>query len=1079
MSDVEQNYFTCTLGHALQRKQQGVELETSVKTITDLIEDQAKKQPEAPALGFANFKTTDLSDDVPNNVSFRELRHLSISAASHLLSHVAPATEDASESYIALLCRSSMDFVMTWLGLMRLGYAVLLMAPQLEPPAIRHLCSSLSINIIFVDDTYADRTAEVKEQIKVVRVPRYWKDKPSTSLDPQRLSRPSETAFICHTSGTSSGLPKPIPQTQFGVVAALPRFSGQGKPATFSTTPLYHGGLADTCRAWTSGAMIWFFPEGLAPITGTTLVSALKFAQQHSTTPVKYFTSVPYILQLLGEEDEGVQLLQGMDLVGVGGAALPPSIGDKLVESGVNLLSRMGSAECGFLMSSHRDYRLDKDWQFLRPVNLPELVSFEPRDGGLSELIVQPKWPFLTKTNRDDGSYATADLFEPHSSIPNAWRYHSRADAQIALANGKKFDPSPMETSILAATSLLQDVLIFGAGRDYPGILLFPTTNELREDQVVDAVWPTIEEMNSSTQSHARLSKSMLVAVPVGNDAKPLEKSSKGTILRRQAQERYAEEIDSAYNSGSSVTRLQRSASFSQLVSAVQDCFARVLDREVDLERDLYQQGVDSISCVKIRRAIESVCVPEARRPLPLNVIYDQGTVSALCKYLQHLRGGSQAEDDNNDTSRGTLMDKLVQRYGSFADDTPRIYHKNKKVVVLTGATGLLGAHILLLLQNDPAVDKVYCLLRAKTPQEAAQRIRDALSMRGLPSANGDSKSNAKRCDVVCLPCNLSSEDLGLSQEHHDALIKEATVYIHAAWTVNFTLRLESFEDQIAGSRNLIECARKGGAKLLFISSTAAVSSCSGATIPECISNDPSAASPLGYSQSKWVTEQICDSANKSMDASRGTSEPEHGATVAIARVGQLCGNPMGVWNTSEAYPLMLSTASITGCLPDLPHEALDWLPVELAAEAVLDLSLAGKWPSDNSSAGRGTSTPVYHVLNPHKFPNWNDMLRWMKEEGDGPDFELVSRGQWVERLEDAVKTKAPNHPSQSLLAMWKQRYCEAPQGESLDGTSLSGPVFEVQRAQSASATMREVQPVTPERLTKIWRWVHQEIQGA
>ena len=32
------------------------------------------------------------------------------------------------------------------------------------------------------------------------------------------------------------------------------------------------------------------------------------------------------------------------------------------------------------------------------------------------------------KTNRTDGSFATADLFIPHPTIKDAWKYHSRTE---------------------------------------------------------------------------------------------------------------------------------------------------------------------------------------------------------------------------------------------------------------------------------------------------------------------------------------------------------------------------------------------------------------------------------------------------------------------------------------------------------------------------------------------------------------------------------------------------------------------------------------------------------------------------
>lgn len=154
------------------------------------------------------------------------------------------------------------------------------------------------------------------------------------------------------------------------------------------------------------------------PITGANIVRSVTYARSRCPTPVRYFSSVPYILKLLVDECKGIDILQSMELVEVGGAALEPSIGDKLVNLGVNLVSRLGSIEHGFLMSSYRDFIYDKEWQYLRLTEDSTFLSFEPREHGPSELVVKMRWPLIEKTNRDDGSYATGDLFEPNLPYP-------------------------------------------------------------------------------------------------------------------------------------------------------------------------------------------------------------------------------------------------------------------------------------------------------------------------------------------------------------------------------------------------------------------------------------------------------------------------------------------------------------------------------------------------------------------------------------------------------------------------------------------------------------------------------------
>lgn len=433
----------------------------------------------------------------------------------------------------------------------------------------------------------------------------------------------TDIAYLHHTSGTSTGLPKPIQQSHRAAVGVLPCLDGS-REATFTTTPLYHGGIADCFRAWTSGALIWLFPGKEVPITADNILKSLacadRLAESHPVAKIKYFSSVPYVLQMLAAEKEGLRKLQEMEIVGVGGAALPQEVGDDLVRKGVKLISRFGSAECGFLMSSHREYTTDAEWQYLRSSQGSKDLRFEPQADGLSELVILPGWPHMAKRNRPDSSFATADLFEPHPSIPNAWKYHSRADSQLTLITGKKFDPSPLEAAI-ATSTLLEDALVFGNGQQYPGVLLFRSSNalDLSDSKLLDEVWPHIERLNSEGQAHTRLSRPMLVVMPA--KAARLEKSSKGTILRGQAEKTFARQISDAYESAdkamdgdASHEDVHSSVEDDEVPSAVLSIVKSVLNTnaEVPIDIDLFSYGVDSVACMQIRGHLQKV-----RKPLP------------------------------------------------------------------------------------------------------------------------------------------------------------------------------------------------------------------------------------------------------------------------------------------------------------------------------------------------------------------------------------------------------------------------------------------------------------------------------
>ena len=350
------------------------------------------------------------------------------------------------------------------------------------------------------------------------------------------------------------------------------------------------------------------------------------------TPPVKYFSSVPYILQMLGETPDGLSVLQSMEIVGVGGAALPETVGDRLVKQNVSLVSRFGSAECGFLLSSHREYASDKDWQYLRVPDSTHLL-FELEESGLSELIVLSSWPHMAKRNRDDGSYATSDLFQPHQDIKNAWKYHSRSDSQITLLTGKKFDPAPIEDEIKSRSTNIDDIFIFGNGKQVPGAIVFVSrddvTNALKKE-----IWMTLKYVNTTQQPHARVSETMIEII-YKPDAR-LERSSKGTLLRSQAEQRYASNIRRLYEPKQAAENTDQPASNGSVDDIVRKIFSDVVrgDTFAD-DADFFHCGVDSTKATQIRSKLQDVCVQKSKRVLslyiqafghdnlPWNIVYD------------------------------------------------------------------------------------------------------------------------------------------------------------------------------------------------------------------------------------------------------------------------------------------------------------------------------------------------------------------------------------------------------------------------------------------------------------------------
>lgn len=177
---------------------------------------------------------------------------------------------------------------------------------------------------------------------------------------------------------------------------------------------------------------------------------------------------------------------------------------------------------------------------------------------------------------------------------------------------------------------------------------------------------------------------------------------------------------------------------------------------------------------------------------------------------------------------------------------------------------------------------------------------------------------------VTFLSADLSKASLGLDEVTLEELSSRLTVVVHSAWAVNFNLGVRSFESQhIRGAYNLITlCLRaktRRPARFYFCSSiSAAAGTPLPATIQECHIDDLSHAQAMGYARSKLVTEHIIRAAVE-----------KTGMVASVLRIGQIVGDARnGLWNTTEAIPLMLQTAKTLGALPALEEVRVGLTPL-------------------------------------------------------------------------------------------------------------------------------------------------------
>lgn len=624
-------------------------------TIDELIKLRANQEgKDAPIIAYPE-QGTEYNDYTPSQLDQFVERAASFYAASI----AQRITSDDPVQVIGLLGPSDFSYLVSFLAISRLGHSVLLLSTRITDEAHESLLRTTKATTLLYNEAFETTASALTAHNSGLRVMKICDTMalPTTSenVKPARLDTSRETlntSFIIHSSG-STGLPKPIFQTH---KASLYAYSQHFNRVGHITLPLYHNhGICCLFRAIWAGKKIYIYNAKL-PLTSQHLLATLK---EHRDIKILY--AVPYALKLLSETKEGLKLLSELDIVMFGGSACPKPIGDRLVESGVNLVGHYGATELGQLMTSFRNHEEDKGWDWLRVgPNLEPYLKMESRGPNLFELCVTEGWPSKVATNRDDGSYATKDLFEPHPTTPNAWRYYARLDDTLVLENGEKANPLVAE-GVIRQSQFVAEAVVFGANKPQLGAFVIPSAAaNLADEVLLDAVMTYVTQANEVAPSFAQLSRDMIKILP--RDVK-YRKTDKGTVIRAAFYRDFAEHIEAAYIDGVSGSLVLPKH---QLLEFLRGEFARRVtlkkDESFDDNTDLFSLGIDSLQAVQARSSIIKTLKVQAE-DVGRNFVFDFPTLTEMANEILRLQQGAPKQFKLSVEER---MAAMVDKYAVF-----------------------------------------------------------------------------------------------------------------------------------------------------------------------------------------------------------------------------------------------------------------------------------------------------------------------------------------------------------------------------------------------------------------------------
>nr|CAG8993142.1 Non reducing polyketide synthase [Penicillium sclerotiorum] len=356
-------------------------------------------------------------------------------------------------------------------------------------------------------------------------------------------------------------------------------------------------------------------------------------------------------------------------------------------------------------------------------------------------------------------------------------------------------------------------------------------------------------------------------------------------------------------------------------------------------------------------------------------------------------------------------------------------------VVLVTGATGGLGSHIVQKLAEDRTVAQVVCINR-RSSVPAKTRQQDAFLTRGIALTPG------ARAKLRILDTDTSKPQLGLPPHEYSLLVQNVTHLVHNAWPMSGTRPVSGFEPQLQGMRNLLDLTRDAATSrdnvqiaFQFVSSIGVVGFSGEARVPER-SFPLEATLPSGYAEGKWVCERMLD---ETLHQYPNLFRP------MVVRPGQIAGSSKsGYWNPVEHFAFLVKSSQALRVWPDLDG-VLQWIPVDHCAGVAADLVLYKDGPS----------YPIYHIDNPVG-QEWKQMNPVLARVLDIPTDGIIPFKSWIKKVRTSpLIPEAENPAARTGMVDFLS--------DNFERMSCGGLILGTEKAKEHSATMANEGPTNIE----------------
>ena len=573
-------------------------------------------------------------------------------------------------------------------------------------------------------------------------------------------------------------------------------------------------------------------------------------------------------------------------------------------------------------------------------------------------------------TPYDDGYLRTGDL----GFIHNGELYVCGRIKDMIILRGQNYYPQDIENVVEKSSSLIRHncVAAFQIQEDSEPALAIVA--EVKNPKTI----PEARKIAAAVRSYLNVEVAMISFIA----PRAIPRTSSGKIMRHKTKQMW---LQGQFTVLSDFSR-EKDAGKSH--SDIHSSFAELKARYnlTGLESyNLVEAGLDSLDLVVFTHELKELLKDKGAELLARQVdigVIQRVSVAELFglaeqlerapeEALVHLRHSLAAFREEQCAAEKEMMSndrKLIFEPPAPAPvpEIPVLNH-----VLLTGGTGFIGPFLIKSLLEQTRA-KIYVLVRSSDEKQGMRRLRAAMDSMGPCGARLMEMFEAR---VTPISGDLAQPKLGLMQDVWDFLASEIDTVFHNGATVNYLFNYDLMRDaNVLGTNEVVRLAFEGRPKEFnYVSTTFVFGWAVKSVLYETDLNENMELLDFGYSQSKWVAEQVVVDARS------------RGLTARIFRPALVSPSVTGGGNNFDIAVRLVAFMVNHGIGVDTLNQ-VSFVPADIVANNIVAISTTP-----------GTANKTYHVVR-DDYSNMMD-ITGLITKATGRQFEKFSLPDFVPEL--------------------------------------------------------------------------------